>query len=418
MWYVALEDERTTVCELQRKLKEAMDRTNKEISKLSAKLDELQEDLKHKSQTLDVDEMWLQAARDHQQTHLARYVSSSSTPHLLVPGQVSARRPLSRSCQSLHSTQEDNDNAGLVMEQSREEEKRQLDSHRLSSAAEALEEVAMKLRSDNLRLLARCKRHMSEARETTNKALQARIAENQQMMRRIQDQIERSQRKIEHTIALLSEIHEQIEHLGAPIGFSATYTSWRMMRTPKEQHADPATNVLEDHEQSLRRLDEELRLQEQDEQHNLSVLQVNRSKLIQDLKDKTAALQVDRTCVEGDRRSCPVDMSTPSVSQISVSRQTSGRLTAPSSPSQAGRSFGHLPAASWSPPRPATARCSPKLGVSGTTVAGVACSPKLGVSGTTGAGVACRRPTATVMGEPIVIQLAGASDFRKGGRSP
>lgn len=275
---VALEAEKATLTDTQRRLGDAIRRTKAMVGELEAKLKEVRHDLEHKGQALGIDEACLRTAqRSHQQM-----LELAKTP--LSP----LRSPLA---QKGHTAQ------ASLQESSRNELNRQQEALRLSQQAASCEEVARVQRDDNKLLAARCQKAADDARAKTEHALQERINENQQMRRRLEAEIRETGGRIDHTRSTISETRAQIKALDEPADLTTTCSSFRKQRATKEHISDPVTTKLAEHQLVVIRAREELSSHHQQEKSNLQELHERRERLRDDMRDKTAALYIDLNCL-------------------------------------------------------------------------------------------------------------------------
>lgn len=174
---------------------------------------------------------------------------------------------------------------------------RQQEARRLNHSAKSREEAATELKEDNGKLIARCEKMTVEAAAKTERALQDRINEIQQMRRRLESEARETKKKEEHTKSTIAETRSQIASLEEPMALCSTHSSWRKQRACKEQILDPVETRLEEQKRQLMRTTEELRNHRQLEKTILTELQEHMERLKEDLKDKTAALNIDLNCL-------------------------------------------------------------------------------------------------------------------------
>lgn len=278
---VALEVEKSTLVDVQRKLLDAIKRTKAAIGVLEGKLDEVNQDVAQKVQALGVDEMCLRTTNRSFQTVVERSPEARSASSSRVP---TATRRTSKHDIAIH-------------ESTRNEVARQQEAVRLSHSAANREEAAKVLREENMKLISRCDRAVLEAAAKTERALHDRITENQQMRRRLEGEIRDTQQKIDNTKSTLAETRSQMRALEEPMELCSTCTSWRKQRATREHINDPVTTKLQEHQMTLFRSHEELRGHHQSEKYLLQELTEQRDRLKEDHRDKTAALQIDMHCL-------------------------------------------------------------------------------------------------------------------------
>jgi len=288
---VALEEERFALVGTQKKLSEAIKMTMSMIQLLDGKRDEVRHDIEQKSQALTVDELCLRT--NHRGQAIAGGNPSGSGP-------PSARGGSSRGGSScgLPSPVSGRGRATAAGELSNTNEtNRQQEARRLNNSAQSREEASSELRDDNAKLIAACNNVAMEAGAKTERALQDRISEIQGMRKRIESEARESKKKEEHTKNTISETRSQIASLEEPKALCQTHSSWRKQRACQEQIMDPDEMRLEEQKRQLMRTTEDLRNQRQSEKTILTELQSHMERLREDLKDKTAALNIDLNCL-------------------------------------------------------------------------------------------------------------------------
>mmetsp|Transcript_130421 Transcript_130421/g.363375 ORF Transcript_130421/g.363375 Transcript_130421/m.363375 type:complete len:448 (+) Transcript_130421:113-1456(+) len=276
---IALESEKSTLIDTQRKLSDAIRKTNAMISELEGKLAEVRHDLDHKAQALGIDETCLRTTQRSHQTML-ELARSPMTPRGRLPN---AHRNASAQVS--------------LQESSRNELNRQQEAKRLSQSAASLEEAAKLQRDDNKLLIARCQKAADDARARTEHALQERINENQQMRRRLEGEIRETNNKIDHTKNTLAETRAQIKALEEPMDLTTTCASFRQQRATRELIHDPVSTSIAEHQVTVIRARDELVGHHTAEKGNLQELNERKERLKDDLRDKTAALHIDLNCL-------------------------------------------------------------------------------------------------------------------------
>lgn len=277
---VALEMEKAVLVDAQKRLRDALKRTKTVMASLEGKLEEVRNDIEEKTQALGVDEMCLRTAQRSLQTVMGR--SPSSPPSSRLPSAVSRRGPKREVA---------------LQEGVRNEVSRQQETIRLVQSAANQEEAAKAAREDNQKLIAHCERAADEATAKSERALQERISDNQQMRRRLEGEIKETHSKIEHTKQTMSDTRSQLKALSEPIELTATCSSWRQHRATREHITDPVSSRLQEHQLALLRSHEELREHHHSEKAILQDLQERRDRLKEDLRDKTASLHIDLNCL-------------------------------------------------------------------------------------------------------------------------
>jgi len=279
---VALEDEKNALMQTQKSLSEAGRKTKEMIMKLESKLEELRYDLDQKRQALGVDEMCLRTAHRSYQTVVDRSPRARSETSSRLSG---TPRRSSSGLQAAHH------------ESSKNEVARQQEATRLSQRASERERMAKDMIKDNNSLIARCERTAQEAAARSERSFQDRINENQQMRRRLANEIRETHGKIQHTNSTIAETRMQIKALVEPADLCTTCSSWRKQRATKEHITDPVSTRLVEHQAMLLRSHEELKSHHQSEKSALQDLHERLEQLKDDLRDKTASLRIDMNCL-------------------------------------------------------------------------------------------------------------------------
>jgi len=283
---MALEAERAVLVDTQSKLSDAIKMTLSMLSLLEGKSEELRSDIEQKSQALTVDELCLRTTHRSWHSQISTSAPNSSRSSRgnsgggISGGSMSARR------------------AGAGAEESiRNEMNRQQEASRLNHSARSREEASTELKEDSARLMVRCEKMAIEAAAKTERSLQDRINEIQQMRRRLESEARETRKKEEHTKATISETRSQIQSLEEPMALCSTHSSWRKQRACKEQILDPVETRLEEQKRQLMRTTEELRNHRHIEKGILTELQEHMERLKEDLRDKTAAMNIDLNCL-------------------------------------------------------------------------------------------------------------------------
>jgi len=300
---IALENQKATLADTQRKLSEAISRTKDCIQMLDDKHVELESDIAKKTQALHIDEMCLRTTgRSHrtavEHTPRSRALGGSlggttrpsSALNMGSTIMGSTRLPAAGRTISGHDIN--------FHDGTRNEVGRQQGAVSLDQSAVKLEGMASQLRDDNRKLIMWCERAAEESAAQTERAFQERIDENKQMRRRLERELAETDAKIEHTKDTMFETKGHIQALEEPLSNVAACDAWRKQRTTKEHIYDPVTTKMQEHEGVVKQLQGELHDQHQAERENLQSLQKRRQELQDDLRDKTTALQLDSNCLE------------------------------------------------------------------------------------------------------------------------
>lgn len=281
---IALEDERATLLDTQKRLMEAVNNTKNMISVLETKKEELRKDIDEKTQALSVDELCLRT------THR----SWQSTTERGPPSAASSQAPMSARMMSSHRQGA----SAQAEESNRNELKRQQEARRLNKNVVNHEDHATKVREDNERLIARCAKEAKDALARSTQCLETRISEVSHMKKRLDNELKETKQKISHTKSTISETATQIKEMEEPIQLCSTHASWRKQRADREQIRDPVDTRLEFQKRQLMRATEELRNHRSDEKAILTDLMNQAEQLNEDLRDKTVALNIDISCLQ------------------------------------------------------------------------------------------------------------------------
>jgi len=277
---VTLESEKAVLQETQVRLSEARKRTKNMISELEGKLTEVLHDLDHKNQAVGVDETCLRTTQRSMQSIMDR-VRPHSSPGFRTG--VAMRTPRAGDAS--------------VRESSRNELARQQGAVRLNQAAATREEQARVLREECKAVIARCQKAAEDAAAKTERALQERVNEHQQMRRRLEGEIRSTNGHIDHTKSTISETRSQIKSLEEPMDLTTTCASFRKQRATREHITDPVSTKISEHQTMIIRAREELMGHHQSEKANLQDLNERKERLKDDMRDKTAALHIDLNCL-------------------------------------------------------------------------------------------------------------------------
>lgn len=280
---IALESERSTLIECQRRLSDAANQTKNMITMLESKSEELRTDIDQKAQALSVDELCLRT------THRSWQSTTDRGP----PSENGSTNPVSPRVMGHRSGA-----TAIAEESARNELRRQQDARRMNKNAVGREEAARALRESNDRLISRCAKESKDALARSTAALEQRISEVAQMKKRLEGEVRETKVKIEHTKGTIVETQSQICAIEEPIQLCSTHASWRKQRSDREQIRDPVDTRLEIQKQQLMRATEELRAHRSEEKAILTQLQNDLEQLTEDLKDKTLALNIDVSCMQ------------------------------------------------------------------------------------------------------------------------
>jgi chromosome segregation ATPase len=286
---VALESEKALIMDNQKRLTDGIKKTKAMIESLEDNLHEVQHDIDIKTQALSIDERCLRTAQRSYQNVIER-IPPSAADTTGQTGQTGALPSLSRVPRyqpAIHLS-------------SMNEEDRHNAAERINIVAANREEVAKKLREDCEQLCQQCIRAQQEALAKTKQSTQDRIKENHEVCNRLDKELRETDGKIDRTEKSLAETKTQIKALEEPADLLATCGSWRVQRATREHINDPVTTRLKEHQMTVRQAHEDLISHKERENMILRDLQQRRERLREDLKDKTAALQIDRNCLKED----------------------------------------------------------------------------------------------------------------------
>jgi len=278
---VALESEKQNLIDTQRKLAECIKRTKGTIADLEDKLQEVRHDIDQKKQALSIDEMVQRNTQRSFQTVLDR------TP---PPERSGGMSPMG-------GTYRSSANNAPMHESSRNEINRHKEADRLNLSAGDREDVAKAMREDAAKLVAKCQKQADDASRKTERAMQERVNENQQVRRRLEEEVKETIAKIEHTKVTMSETRYQMKALEEPMDLTATCASWRKQRATKEHITDPVSTKLQEHQMFVVRAHQDLKGHHATEKTNLHDLKERLQHLKDDLRDKTASLHIDLNCL-------------------------------------------------------------------------------------------------------------------------
>lgn len=284
---ISLEEERAVLLEAQRKLGDAGKKTKAVLAELTKKLEKVRLDVEEKKQALGVDEMCLRTADSTFQTSLDRTMRSEtsrsdlSSAGLSSPGRkrFNAHDPL-----ALHE--------GIRNELIRQRKVAYVDQ-----LISSREQAATALLEENASLLAETDRATEEATATTNRRLKERADESQQARNKLESELNEMHSKIEQVVGTITETRVHMKALDEPMALNSSCTAWRRQRGRREDITDPVSAMLKDHQETVHRAHQELSGQQHKEQATLGSLQERRQKLVDDIRDKTLALNIDRGCI-------------------------------------------------------------------------------------------------------------------------
>lgn len=277
---IALEEQRSRLLDMQRRLGEAIRYTKRMILSLTEKLDEVKQDINQKAQALKVDEMCLRTTHSswqvvQERSAFPRERVAPPSGESIISGRVG------------HSS----------MIASTNEEQRKQDASRLSKQAAICEDEAKELNAKNAQLILRCDSEAKDALRKCEMMMQERISEHKGMRNRLVAEIQQTKLRIEHTKRTSEQTKTEIRALEEPIGMTANCASWRKQRAMKEHILDPVAAKLTEHQGLLIKAHEELRTNNRSERAVLQELAEHRDRLKEDFRDKSASMEIDLSCL-------------------------------------------------------------------------------------------------------------------------
>jgi len=284
---VALEEERATLLQAQQKLRDAAKKTQAMLSELEGKLEEVKSDIDGKKQALSLDELCLRTADNSYSATLDRTMRTTAPG--LTPANVGVLSPGSKKF-NVH-------NATAFHQGTRNELIRQRQVAFMDQNANSREMAAAALWDENAGLLARCQKATDDAAAATNRALRQRADENQQARVQLETELQETTERIQTVMNTIAETRVHMKALEEPMELSSNCAEWRKQRHQREDTYDPVSAKLQDHQEAVQRAHQELAGQQHAEHQALRSLEARREQLQEDLKDKTAAYNIDRGCL-------------------------------------------------------------------------------------------------------------------------
>eukprot|EP00929_Paragymnodinium_shiwhaense_P079223 TRINITY_DN41222_c0_g1_i1.p1 TRINITY_DN41222_c0_g1~~TRINITY_DN41222_c0_g1_i1.p1 ORF type:complete len:505 (-),score=139.89 TRINITY_DN41222_c0_g1_i1:627-2141(-) len=279
----ALLQEQDVLEDSQAQMSEAIRKTQSTIRRLEGCQDDLLCDIEDKEQALKVDEQCLKTTHASLQT----VVQNDPSVRAVIRSGSGPRRKMMQS----------EGRADMFVEASRNEAQRQKEAVDQNKRVITLEDRAADLRSSNVELIARCDRDCAEALQRTEAELQLRVSEYQQVRKRLAEELEDNERRIEYIKTTMSETKERLHQLEEPIELCSTCHSAREGRAGKEKIKDPVTAQLASQQQVLMKSHSDLRRHYSNEKAWLQDLKDKRGDMKCNLKDKTEALHLDLGCL-------------------------------------------------------------------------------------------------------------------------
>merc|ERR1719321_1609224 len=154
------------------------------------------------------------------------------------------------------------------------------------NVAKEKEGDAQQLRDYNLQLIEHCQQACDMAKNRTEKTMQERIAENQNMRKRLENEIRETNIKIEKVKSTILDTKMQIKSLVEPKQLNDRRDSWRKQRAYREQILDPVSTQMVEHKMHLIKTNEALEQRRREEKQALAELEKRKAQLQEDLADK------------------------------------------------------------------------------------------------------------------------------------
>lgn len=266
---LALEEECSTLTNAQADLKLQMDRTQRSIQELNDSLQELQYDLGVKMHSLQIDEQCMRTTHKPWQKQPDR----------------SGSRPGPKTSERFRVTNTGN------------EETRQTETSKRDQIAIDKERAAQSLREESAHIIEQCQVACDQAKNKMERSMQERISETQNMRKRLENEIKETSVKIDRVKLTTQETKTQMRSLVEPMQLNDTRDSWRKQRAYREQIMDPVSTQMVEHHMFLNKAHESLEGRRREEKRTQQELEMRKTQLQEDLKDKTRALHIDLDCL-------------------------------------------------------------------------------------------------------------------------
>lgn len=185
-----------------------------------------------------------------------------------------------------------------LRETSKNEKLRQLEAERRQDAAEGRETAAMRLVEENTQLIKQCQATENDALAHTQAKLKERLHENQGMRKALDGELRDMDAAIDRIKKMMSETAHQMKSLDEPTENASTCASWRNQRSIVEHIADPVSTRFQAQRATIFQAQQQLVGHHMDEKSHLRDLKDRRSRLKEDLKEKTVALEIDSACLQ------------------------------------------------------------------------------------------------------------------------
>lgn len=305
---VALEEERTSLFNMDKKINEAMKDTVSMISTMQISRDRIFHDLHLKKHAMKVDELTLH-------THGGGGFASSAPPGPPLPTgnrpTTPSGRPGSRP-RSAGSSQFSRPSSMGSRPRSAgpgvgrrvpaasqgHEFKCQQEVRRMQNDVSGREQAAKERREENQRLCRLFEQIAVEAKAKTETVLKEHVSTLQQAKKRLETETAETKKKLHNAQTLISETKTQIEQLEEPMTLCCRHSKPATKNARgSDQAADPVAARLQEQKHKLIQTTKDLRDHRLLERGLLIGLDDHLERLKEDLKDKTAALAIDLNCL-------------------------------------------------------------------------------------------------------------------------
>jgi len=262
----ALEDEQSVLSEMHKSMSKLSNKTAAAIRTLQLKYEEVVAELQKYRRALKVDTECLKESQ--------RVLQKCATAN--------------RAGQSPRFGGKINDDDGVRAEHMIKQ---------LEEDAEILEEEARQRQRDIRGLLIHGDKVLGAAAGKLEQALNDRTGENQKVMKALKQQLQDTDDKIYETKKHISKTQGEIKLLEGPMDMYANCNSLRRARAAGEVATDSLSAAMNDHRSMLIQHFEDLKAQQAAERTTLHELTQTRSRLQDELQNKTCAMHIDLNCL-------------------------------------------------------------------------------------------------------------------------
>jgi hypothetical protein len=289
---IALEDEKDTLMDARSKLQDKCDETQKMIKSLIKVHQELSSDHTNKDHSLSLDKKCL--SMTHSGWPTAKGGEGPASPSARSPKSSTLKFSGSMTMTQLSITG-GNDPSSVTHNHTQEESRQQV-TLALIGKARDLERAALSLREGSEELIQKTQADSNFALNQVETCLAKRIQESQEAKSNLEVCITETSKSIATMMHCNSMTQDNMQSHQEPADLHSTRTSLRGKRMPRENIGDPVKTALDKHAQGLMQNHNHLMDRHNAEAANLQQLQQAKSACEADLKDKTAALQIDIKC--------------------------------------------------------------------------------------------------------------------------